>query len=126
LRLYVGRGMVNLLAADADDGAMLLERLTPGTMLVELGNDDQATRIAADIMSKLWRPLPDNCEFQSINDWLGGLTNLRRAFDGGMGPFPRRLVEMAESLTADLLATAVEREQIVTRSRSISNRMGNW
>jgi streptomycin 6-kinase len=107
LRLYAGQGMVNLLAADGDGGAMLLERLTPGTMLVEL-EDDRATRIAADIMGQLWRPLPGDSEFQSVNDWLDGLAKLRREFDGGTGPFPRRLVEMAESLTRDLLATAAK------------------
>ena len=37
---------------------MLLERLHPGTMLLETAarDDDEATRIGAKVMQRLWRP----------------------------------------------------------------------
>ncbi len=47
LRHYDGRGCVMLLEADVELGAMLLERLEPGTMLVAL-DDDRATRGRGD------------------------------------------------------------------------------
>jgi hypothetical protein len=37
---------------------MLLERLRPGEMLVTLKDDDEATRIAAQLMKRIWRRSP--------------------------------------------------------------------
>jgi streptomycin 6-kinase len=108
LRLVDGRGTVRLLEADAAQGVMLLERLRPGTLLVEMSDDEQATTIAAQVMQQLWRPLPPEHAFPSVTDWAGGLRKLRPHFGGGTGPFPLRLVEMAETLFAELLASSAE------------------
>jgi streptomycin 6-kinase len=104
LRLYDGRGSVHLLDADPDQGILLLERLVPGTMLSNLcpEDDDQATRIAADVMRQLWRPVPDGHSFKKIEAWFEGLDRLRQEFDGGTGPFPSDLVQTAETLYAEL------------------------
>ncbi len=107
LRIYDGRGCARLLAAAPEDGAMLLERLAPGTMLVAL-DDEAATRIAAGVMHKLWRPLPPAHAFPSTTAWASGLQQLRPTFGGGCGPFPPRLVEAAERLFTELLATRGE------------------
>lgn len=107
LRHYDGRGCVMLLEADPDVGAMLLERLEPGTMLVDL-DDERATRIAAEVMQTLWRPLPRLHSFVTVEQWAQGLERLRATFDGGSGPFPPQLVEAAEQLFADLLASSSE------------------
>ena len=45
LRLYAGHGMVQILEADPDRGALLLERLKPGTPLSTLADDERATRL---------------------------------------------------------------------------------
>src|SRR5262245_53753974 len=47
LRLYGGRGSVRLIEAEPERGALLIERLLPGDMLLDLTDDDEATRIAA-------------------------------------------------------------------------------
>jgi len=47
LRHYDGRGSVRLLDADEAWGALLLERLRPGAMLVTVDDDEAATRVAA-------------------------------------------------------------------------------
>lgn len=107
LKVYNGRAMCRLLDADADQGILLLERLRPGQMLITITDDDAATRIAADVMRRLWRPLPDDHIFPSVADWMAGLAKLRAHFGGSTGPFPARLVEMAESLFADLLASSI-------------------
>ncbi|HEX8244474.1 MAG TPA: aminoglycoside phosphotransferase family protein, partial [Longimicrobium sp.] len=59
LRAFAGRGMVD--ALEAVDGAVLMERLAPGTPLVTMtldGRDDEATDVLADVMRRMSRPGP--------------------------------------------------------------------
>lgn len=106
LRIYGGRGSVRLLEADEADGALLLERVEPGKPLEEAADDVEATSIAARVMQALWRPAPATHDFPTTADWGRGFTRLRRAFDGGAGPFPAALVDEAEDLFQELNATA--------------------
>ncbi len=109
LRAYDGRGCARLLAADDEQGVVLLERLCPGTPLTVLTddtNDARATSIAADVMRRLWRPAPLNHAFPDVTDWARGMERLRTHFGGGTGPFPVALVEEAETLWKELLATS--------------------
>jgi streptomycin 6-kinase len=106
LRLYDGRGSVRLLEADPGAGALLLERLQPGTMLSTVTDDEAATRIAATVMRKLWQPAPAEHNFPSVAKWASGLQRLRTMFGGGTGPLPAPLVDLAENLFAELLASA--------------------
>lgn len=103
LRVYDGRGAAMLLEVDEEHGAMLLERLKPGTPLARLDNDEEATRIAARVMRSLWRPPPDGQCFRSVRDWAAGMVRMRRYYDGGVGPFPKGLTEKAEQLFPELL-----------------------
>ena len=110
LRLFGGRGSARLIDADAESGALLLERLEPGTQLLKLCEEDDAaaTVAAARVMKELWRPVPPAHNFPTAARWAEGLKRMREYFGGGTGPFPRRLVEEAESLFAELLASADE------------------
>jgi streptomycin 6-kinase len=110
LRLFDGRGAARLVDADTVWGALLLERLEPGTQLVALceEDDEAATGAAAGVMKRLWRPAPAAHDFPTAAGWGRGLRRLREHFGGGTGPFPRRLVEEAESLFAELLASSAE------------------
>lgn len=103
LRLYDGRGAVRLLEALPERGALLMERLRPGTELVDLEDDAEATAIAARVMEQLWRPVPADHAFPTVARWAAGLERLRRHFGGSTGPFPAALVERAEALFAALL-----------------------
>jgi streptomycin 6-kinase len=104
LKLYNGRGACRLLDADAEKGMLLLERLTPGRMLASVMDDEQATRIAAEVMMQLWRPAPENRDdFILLANWFDGFKRLRQRFNGGTGPTPAKLVETAESLSQELL-----------------------
>lgn len=105
LQIYEGRGSVRLLDADPALGVLLLERLTPGTTLAQVRDDAAATLVAAQLMRRLWRPLPAGHPFPTVAKWAGGLGRLRQRFDGGTGPLPAALVERAERLFADLLAS---------------------
>ncbi|MAT97129.1 MAG: aminoglycoside/hydroxyurea antibiotic resistance kinase [Anaerolineaceae bacterium] len=106
LQLYDGRGCVRLLDADPEAGILLLERLYSGEMLTIITDDDEATRLAAQVMQSLWRPLPAEHSFPSVADWAAGLAELRQEFGGGTGPFNKKLVETAESIFTDLLSSS--------------------
>ncbi|HEX8229626.1 MAG TPA: aminoglycoside phosphotransferase family protein [Chloroflexia bacterium] len=105
LRLYDGHGIAQLLDFDRGRGILLLERLKPGTALSQMTDDEQATTIAAEVMSQLWRPAPPEHTFPTVAKWAAGLGRLRERFGGSTGPLPSRLVEEAETLFTDLLAS---------------------
>jgi streptomycin 6-kinase len=112
LRYFDGDGAVRLLEADPERGMCLLERLHPGEMLATLTDDDQRTHIAADVMLRLWKPIPvgepapQGLPFIKLSDWFAGLDGLRPHFGGGPGPFPQRILEMAEALIPELFAAS--------------------
>lgn len=108
LQVYDGRGSVRLLDVDRERGALLLERLKPGTPLLDIVDDAEATCIAAQVMRHLWRPVEDNRTFRSVGEWAAGLDRMRHHFEGGTGPLPRMLVEKAEGLFAELLPSMSE------------------
>jgi streptomycin 6-kinase len=108
LQLYGGRGAVQLLEADPGQGALLLERLKPGTPLSSLADDEQATSIAAQVMQQLWPPVPAEHPFPTVARWAAGLQRLRDRFAGRTGPFPAHLVEMAEGLLAELIGSMAQ------------------
>jgi streptomycin 6-kinase len=118
LKLFNGNGACRLLEYDEEKGFLLLERLKPGIMLAELEDDDQRTHIAVDVMTHLWRavPLESNSllfdmqehpqgtrapalhsRFIKLSDWFDGLKKIRPHFNGGTGPFPKKLLERVES-----------------------------
>jgi streptomycin 6-kinase len=111
LQAYDGRGICRLLEADEARQAMVLERLRPGNMLVEIAreDDDRATRIGGELMRRLWRPaseLSDPGAFKPLAEWFTRAFARHRAFYGGPGPFPSAVLERAEALVPELLASA--------------------
>ncbi len=108
LRLFDGHGMVQVLECDSGNQAMLLESLQPGVSLLHMEDDEKATSIAASVMRQLWRPVPQNHPFPSVQDWGKGFIRLRQHYGGGSGPFPPALLEEAETLFAELSASMAE------------------
>lgn len=106
LQTYGSHGSVRLIDAEPREGILLLERLTPGRMLSELGpqNDEEATRIAARVMKQLWHPLPEGHGFTTVAQWAEGFHRLRDRFHGGTGPFPAGMVRDAEEIYRRYLA----------------------
>jgi streptomycin 6-kinase len=104
LRCFDGRGCVRLLEAEADNSALLLERLQPGDMLSSIEDDEAATHIAADVMLSLWRPAPAEPDLIQLSDWFTGFHRLRTRFAGGTGPLDAHLVEQAEHIAAQFFA----------------------
>ena len=108
LRLWDGAGAARLLEADPDAGAYLVERLEPGTMLVDVADSDDAaaTRIAAGVLRQLWRPVPKHTDLRSLESWCDAYDRNREALSRGDGGFPAVLFEEADTTRRDLLASA--------------------
>ncbi|MFW6076091.1 MAG: aminoglycoside phosphotransferase family protein [Chloroflexota bacterium] len=108
LRIFDGKGSVQLLDDWPEAGAMLLEWVVPGHTLTSVDDDETATRIAANVMRTLWRPEPAEHRFPTVQHWALGFDRLRKRFGGGTGPLPRQAVDQAEAIFADLLEDAAE------------------
>jgi streptomycin 6-kinase len=103
LTLYDGRGAARLIDSDAEHGLLLEQRLQPGTMLLEVPDDDAATEIAAGVMRSLWCPPPANNRLIHLTDWFNGFRLYRQKF-GCSGPLPPNVIDTAEALVADFFA----------------------
>jgi streptomycin 6-kinase len=64
LRFWAGRGTANLIDSDPETGALLLERLHPGTSLADHPDRNEAIRIACRLLRSLWLPLPVDHPFR--------------------------------------------------------------
>ena len=108
LRLWDGAGAARLLDADPEIGALLVERLEPGTMLstVAEADDDQASVIAAGILRQLWQPVPaDDHGLRPLENWCAAYDRNGAALMGGVDGFPAALFQRADELRRDLLAS---------------------
>ena len=104
LRLYDGRGIARLLAADRERGVLLLKRVLPGESLRTVADDDEQARVLAEVLRALdGVALPDGHGFRTIAHLARGLERLRAEF-GGTGPFPPERVIRAEGLFRELAA----------------------
>jgi streptomycin 6-kinase len=113
LRLWNGLGAARLIEADASLGAMLVERLDPGTMLVEIAEDDDdaATRIAADVLRQLWLPVvaaDTPSGLRSLASWCDAYERNRAVLSRGVEGFPKALFERADALRHELLVSTSE------------------
>ena len=104
LRLYGGQGACQLYRSDPEAGMLLLERLTPGSMLTTLKDDDEATGVAADLLCAIHQPAPDQSGFLCLRGWFDELKGLRSAFGGTSGPFPGKTVNIVEGLLRELFS----------------------
>lgn len=107
LRVWDGRGAARLLEADPDLGALLVERLDPGTLLVELADadDDAATMVAADVLRRLSRPLPTCHGLRPLESWCAAYDRNRAVLADGRDGFPSEMFQHADAMRHDLLAS---------------------
>lgn len=73
LQYMQGDGIVKLLKSNQQQALLLLEKLTPGQPLARLKEDSQATTIAAELMQKLWRKVPEQHNFSTTEHWFARL-----------------------------------------------------
>jgi streptomycin 6-kinase len=101
-----GVGAVRLLEVDLDRNALLVERALPGTSLWQVEDDEEATRIAAAVLRRLWsRPPPAGHPFRVLADEAAGwMDELRRNWEGLGRPFERELVDAGAAAAGELSA----------------------
>ena len=99
LSAFEGNGVVRVYEHAA--GAMLLERLQPGTSLVNMafdGRDEEATDIVADVIEQMAaRDVPDGCKTNAL--WARGFERYLTTDDERI---PKQLVESAQEVFSDL------------------------
>jgi streptomycin 6-kinase len=109
LEHWDGRGAVRLLAGDRERRALLVERCEPGSELWEVEDEDEANRIAAGVLRRLWRPPPPAHPFRLLTDDATHWADKLAAVWEQLGrPFERRLVEQAVAFARDLGSTQGE------------------
>jgi streptomycin 6-kinase len=107
LGIYNGKGAVKLYNAVPEKGVLLLERVVPGSDLLTVCDDQNATMIACQVMKNLWRPTPTKDQFPTMATWCQGLD---RYLETGTraGPLPTKLIRKAQILANDLLTTKTD------------------
>ena len=102
LRAFAGDGAVRVYESETD--AVLLERIEPGEHLVNLvkrGEDEEATRILAQVIAKLaHREAPPECP--TVADWGRGFD---RYLESGDRQIPREVVLDARSMYQELTSS---------------------
>lgn len=101
LHRYDGEGAPFVLEHDSALGAMLIERILPGTNIKEL-NDITAIEAAVSVMERLHQASISNTNLPTVQDWWLGFQRLRKVYSGSTGPLPGKLVDEAESIFAEL------------------------
>jgi streptomycin 6-kinase len=77
-RWFSGHGAPRVLEIDRELGAVLLERVVPGTTLVGEPEETAVAAVAA-VARELWRAPADDGPFPSVRDWGGSLAPGSRA-----------------------------------------------
>lgn len=104
LRFWDGIGAARLIDADPELGALLLERVLPGSMLADV-DDAAAIRVTADLLTRLWRPVSALDGLRPLPSWLAAYDRNRMALERGDGGFPTPLFQRADALRRELLET---------------------
>lgn len=103
LQAFDGHGVVR--AYDFTEGAVLLERLRPGTSLAEIalsGRDEEATAILAETIQRMSHPRASLEAFVTVQRWGEAFG---RYLASGDQQIPRGLVEQGERMYAELCAS---------------------
>lgn len=103
LGAFGGRGIVRVY--EYIEGAVLLERLNPGTPLAEIalnGQDEEATEVLADVIQRMSPPRVSGKAFVTVEDWGKGF---HRYLASGDQQIPNDLVEQGRHLYQELCAS---------------------
>jgi streptomycin 6-kinase len=104
LQWWDGDGAVRLIAQDRARRALLIARCEPGDQLRNLPDETAANLIAAGVLRRLWtQAAPNDSGYRTLAEesrrWA---QELPRRWERQGRPFPRRLLEEAVALCAEL------------------------
>jgi streptomycin 6-kinase len=97
--------VVHLLEYDQEKGIVILEHLEPGLPLSTIQDEQEAIKIAANLMKTIWKEEPNEHDFSSIQKWASGLSNIKKFYKGNTCPFQEELVTLAEDRFGYLIST---------------------
>jgi streptomycin 6-kinase len=106
LKLFDGQGAARVFEADSRLGAMLLERLLPGTQLTAVFDDRTATSVAARVMRSTRRPVPATHSFPVMANWVQSMADRSARYVGSTSHFPIRWVRHALVLHNELASSS--------------------
>lgn len=104
-----GHGIVRLIDADPDIAIMMLERVSPGTLLKDADlTDRESTAVGVDVMRRFWRKPTRIDHLFPLREWIASLLDypLRPTYPDG--PIPARLIDRAIEFARYLLNTQTE------------------
>lgn len=102
LQLYDGNGCCKLLKADVENGVILLEKLAPGTMLAELGDEEQALEQFMNVWKAIRREVPKESLFPMIHQWASQLSRCRKMQEYQTGQFSEEILQLAENFFGEI------------------------
>ena len=109
LAFWDGHGAVRLFAANAERRALVVERCDPGTELWAVEDEDEANRIAVDVLRHLWRPAPADHPAEQLAEqaawWLAYLPELWERLGR---PYERELLDAALGYIRELVPSQGE------------------
>lgn len=110
LAFWDGVGAARLLDRADDLGALLVERLDPGTRLWAIEDEDEANELAAGVLRELRRRVDDAQPFRPLRDVaLRWAVEIPERWEGLGRPFEHRLVEEMVAACHDLAEDEPER-----------------
>ena len=103
LRHWDGRGAVRLLEYEESVRALLVERCGPGSQLWSVEKEDEAARIAASVLCRIWRPPPTEHRFRTLAaEAARWAVDLRAEWEALERPFERRVLDEAVDACVEL------------------------
>ncbi|MGE6752175.1 aminoglycoside phosphotransferase family protein [Rossellomorea sp. NPDC071047] len=108
LQEFQGKGMVEVLDFNKEEGWILLDRLSPGFSLHSIEDEEEVLHIFTRVAQRLWHKPVTSHSYPTVHSWSEGIGRLRERFNGGSGPIPEELVFKAETLFPELLNTSTE------------------
>lgn len=107
LAAFDGRGAVRLLEVDHDLRALLLERLLPGSPLLDVRDERRSVGIAAALMRSLHGPPPPEHGFPSVSEWVRRMAERAPALIA-RSDFPASWLDTGLAVWRELAAEPVE------------------
>lgn len=111
LQSFAGRGAVHLLANDATDFALLVERCRPGTDIRALPTPADADAVAVQVLTRLWRA-PDE-RAAPIGSLADTVDAWNREYATTRAAYPPDLVDEAARLGAELVRSTTDADTVV-------------
>ncbi|WP_054948605.1 aminoglycoside phosphotransferase family protein [Numidum massiliense] len=103
LSFFDGRRMCKLYDTSEALGALLIERIRPGTDLTALASNSERIAIAAEVISTLYVPSPTDCVLPTYGEWLEGAFQRARE-ENVVGEQMLHFIATAERLFQEIAA----------------------